>query len=97
MSQTNVLIFLGVGGLQFPCEINRKTHLEEIKVVAVVWGILDNNSKIEESSTDLCCCVTNKLVLSGKYCNKPGKNKEWKSLLISFSMEMHAKGGEDWN
>lgn len=96
MSQTNVLVFLRVGGLRLPCEVNRNTHLGEKKIVAVIWGILDNNSKTEESTTDLCRCV-NKSVLSGKYCNKPGKNKEPKSLLTSLSMEMHAKGGEDWN
>lgn len=92
-----MLIFLRVGEFQFPCEVNKKTHLAEKKVVAVVWGILHNNSKIEENTRDFSCCVKNKLVLGGKYCNKPGKNKEWKSLITSLSMEMHAKGGEDWN
>lgn len=96
MSQTNVLIFLRAGELQIPCGVNRKTHLAE-KVVPVVWGMLDNNSKIEESTRNFSCYVKNKVDLSGKYCNKTGKNKEWKSLLTSLSMEMHAKGGEDWN
>lgn len=74
-----------------------KLYSSERKNVVVVCGVLYSILKTEGKKKhimNLWCCVKNKLVLSGKCYNKPGKNKIRKSLLASLSTEVQAKGGE---